>query len=193
MAGDPSQAAFWAVAASIVPGSEVVVGNVYSGPARSGFIDVLARMGADLTHDPGSGDLTVRHVGLTGTVVTPDEVPGLVDEVPILAVAAACAEGETVFEGVGELRIKESDRLAAVESELGRMGADVRADGDTLVVRGGSLRSAGVDSHHDHRIAMSCAVAGLVADGPTTVRGWEAVATSYPGFGAHLDALRGRG
>ena len=193
VAGDPSQAAFWAVAASIVPGSEVVVGNVYSGPARSGFIDVLARMGADLTHDPGSGDLTVRHVGLTGTVVTPDEVPGLVDEVPVLAVAAACAEGETVFEGVGELRIKESDRLAAVESELGRMGADVRADGDTLVVRGGSLRSAGVDSHHDHRIAMSCAVAGLVADGPTTVRGWEAVATSYPGFGAHLDALQGRG
>jgi len=193
VAGDPSQAAFWAVAASIVPGSEVVVANVYSGPARSGFIDVLARMGADLVHDPGSGDLTVRHVGLTGTVVTPDEVPGLVDEVPILAVAAACAEGETVFEGVGELRIKESDRLAAVESELGRMGADVRADGDTLVVRGGSLRSAGVDSHHDHRIAMSCAVAGLVADGPTTVRGWEAVATSYPGFGAHLDALQGRG
>lgn len=193
VAGDPSQAAFWAVAASIVPGSEVVVANVYSGPARSGFIDVLARMGADLVHDPGSGDLTVRHVGLTGTVVTPDEVPGLVDEVPILAVAAACAEGETVFEGVGELRIKESDRLATVESELGRMGADVRADGDTLVVRGGSLRGAGVDSHHDHRIAMSCAVAGLVADGPTTVGGWEAVATSYPGFGAHLDVLRGRG
>jgi len=80
-----------------------------------------------------------------------------------------------------------------VESELGRMGADVRADGDTLVVQGGSLRGARVDSHHDHRIAMSCAVAGLVADGPTTVKGWEAVATSYPGFGAHLDALRGRG
>ena len=193
VAGDPSQAAFWAVAASIVPGSEVVIANVYAGPARSGFIDVLARMGADLVHDPGSGDLTVRHVGLTGTVVTPDEVPGLIDEVPILAVAAACAEGETVFEGVGELRIKESDRLATVESELGRMGADVRADGDTLVVRGGSLRGAGVESHHDHRIAMSCAVAGLVADGPTTVGGWEAVATSYPGFGAHLDALRGRG
>ena len=193
VAGDPSQAAFWAVAASIVPGSEVVVGNVYSGPARSGFIDVLARMGADLVHDPATGDLTVRHAGLTGTVVTPDEVPGLVDEVPILAVAAACAEGETEFEGVGELRIKESDRLATVESELGRMGADVRVDGDTLVVRGGSLRGTRVDSHHDHRIAMSCAVAGRVADGPTAVRGWEAVATSYPGFEAHLDALQGRG
>ena len=150
-------------------------------------------MVADQVHNPATGDLTVRHAGLTGTVVTPDEVPGLVDEVPILAVAAACAEGETEFEGVGELRIKESDRLATVESELGRMGADVRVDGDTLVVRGGSLRGVRVDSHHDHRIAMSCAVAGLVADGPTTVRGWEAVATSCPGVEAHLDALQGRG
>ena len=191
VAGDPSQAAFWAVAASILPGSEVVVGNVYAGPARSGFVDVLSRMGADITHDPSSGDLTVRHSGLTGTVVTADEVPGLVDEVPILAVAAACADGQTTFEGVGELRVKESDRLATVESELGRMGADVRVDGDTLVVRGSALTGAEVDSHHDHRIAMACAVAGLVADGPTTIAGWDAVATSYPTFEADLDLLRG--
>ena len=190
VAGDPSQAAFWAVAASIVPGSEVVVGNVYAGPARTGFVDVLKRMGADISHDPATGDLMVRHAGLTGTVVTVDEVPGLVDEVPILAVAAACAEGETTFDGVGELRVKESDRLATVESELGRMGADVRVDGDTLVVRGSALRGAGVDSHHDHRIAMACAVAALVADGPTTVDGWDAVATSYPGFADDLDLLR---
>ena len=190
VAGDPSQAAFWAVAASIVPGSEVVVGNVYAGPARSGFVDVLKRMGADISHDPATGDLMVRHAGLVGTVVTVDEVPGLVDEVPILAVAAACAEGETTFDGVGELRVKESDRLATVESELGRMGADVRVDGDTLVVRGSALRGAGVDSHHDHRIAMACAVAALVADGPTTVDGWDAVATSYPGFADDLDLLR---
>ena len=191
VAGDPSQAAFWAVAASILPGSEVVVGNVYAGPARSGFVDVLSRMGADITHDPTSGDLTVRHSGLTGTVVTADEVPGLVDEVPILAVAAACADGQTTFEGVGELRVKESDRLATVESELGRMGADVRVDGDTLVVRGSALTGAEVDSHHDHRIAMACAVAALVADGPTTIAGWDAVATSYPTFEADLDFLRG--
>jgi 3-phosphoshikimate 1-carboxyvinyltransferase len=191
VAGDPSQAAFWAVAASILPGSEVVVGNVYAGPARSGFVDVLSRMGADIIHDPATGDLTVRHCGLTGTVVTAEEVPGLVDEVPILAVAAACADGETRFEGVGELRVKESDRLATVESELGRMGADVRVDGDTLVVRGGALTGAGVDSHHDHRIAMACAVAALVADGPTTIDGWDAVATSYPTFMADLDLLRG--
>ena len=191
VAGDPSQAAFWAVAASILPGSEVVVANVYAGPARSGFVDVLSRMGADITHDPTTGDLTVRHSGLTGTVVTADEVPGLVDEVPILAVAAACADGETTFEGVGELRVKESDRLATVESELGRMGADVRVDGDTLVVRGSALTGAEVDSHHDHRIAMACAVAALVADGPTTIAGWDAVATSYPTFEADLDLLRG--
>ena len=191
VAGDPSQAAFWAVAASILPGSEVVVGNVYAGPARSGFVDVLSRMGADITHDPSSGDLTVRHSGLTGTVVTADEVPGLVDEVPILAVAAACADGQTTFEGVGELRVKESERLATVESELGRMGADVRVDGDTLVVRGSALTGAEVDSHHDHRIAMACAVAALVADGPTTIAGWDAVATSYPTFEADLDLLRG--
>ena len=191
VAGDPSQAAFWAVAASILPGSEVVVANVYAGPARSGFVDVLSRMGADITHDPTTGDLTVRHSGLTGTVVTADEVPGLVDEVPILAVAAACADGETTFEGVGELRVKESDRLATVESELGRMGADVRVDGDTLVVRGSALTGAEVDSHHDHRIAMACAVAALVADGPTTIAGWDAVATSYPTFEADLDFLRG--
>ena len=191
VAGDPSQAAFWAVAASILPGSEVVVGNVYAGPARSGFVDVLSRMGADITHDLTSGDLTVRHSGLTGTVVSADEVPGLVDEVPILAVAAACADGQTTFEGVGELRVKESDRLATVESELGRMGADVRVDGDTLVVRGSALTGAEVDSHHDHRIAMACAVAALVADGPTTIAGWDAVATSYPTFEADLGLLRG--
>lgn len=191
VAGDPSQAAFWAVAAAILPGSDVVIGNVYAGPARSGFVDVLRRMGADISHDPDTGDLAVRHAGLTGTTVSAGEVPGLVDEVPILAVAAACADGETTFEGVGELRVKESDRLATVESELGRMGADVRVDGDTLVVRGGALSGTEVDSHHDHRIAMACAVAALVADGPTTIHAWDAVATSYPGFVADMDLLRG--
>ena len=120
--GDPSQAAFWAVAASIVPDSEVVVQNVYRGQGRNGFVDVLQRMGADLHHDPATGDLTVRAATLDGTVVGADEVPGLVDEIPVLAVAAACAGGETRFEGVAELRVKESDRLATVEEFLGAMG-----------------------------------------------------------------------
>ena len=195
VAGDPSQAAFWAVGASILPGSEVVVANVYEGPGRAGFMKVLTRMGVDLNHDPGSGDLTVRPPAsgvLSGTTVRSDEVPGLVDEVPVLVVAAACADGETIFEGVGELRFKESDRLATVESELGRMGAEVKVEGDRLVVRGRSgrrLRGTAVNAHHDHRIAMSCAVAGVVADGPTDISGWNAVATSYPTFAEHLAAL----
>ena len=120
-------------------------------------------------------------------------MPGLVDEVPVLAVAAACAEGTTVFHGVAELRVKESDRLATVERELGRMGARVTATRDTLTVTGGPLTGMAVESHHDHRIAMSAVVAALVADGPTTVAGWDAVATSYPGFLDDLDALRGDG
>jgi 3-phosphoshikimate 1-carboxyvinyltransferase len=191
--GDPSQAAFWAVAASIVPGSEVVVQDVYRGPARGGFVDVLRRMGADLYHDPEGGDLTVRAAALHGTVVGAEEVPGLVDEIPVLAVAAACAEGETRFEGVAELRVKESDRIATVEGLLEAMGGSVRTEGDVLVVEGGRLRGASVRSHHDHRIAMAGAVAALVADGPTTVDGWDAVATSYPGFADDLAALRGGG
>ena len=195
VAGDPSQAAFWAVGASILPGSEVEVANVYEGPGRAGFMKVLTRMGVDLNHDPNSGDLTVRPPAsgvLSATTVRSDEVPGLVDEVPVLVVAAACADGETIFEGVGELRFKESDRLATVESELGRMGAEVKVEGDRLVVRGRSgrrLRGTAVNAHHDHRIAMSCAVAGLVADGPTDISGWNAVATSYPTFAEHLAAL----
>ncbi|MBT6944112.1 MAG: 3-phosphoshikimate 1-carboxyvinyltransferase [Actinobacteria bacterium] len=190
VAGDPSQAAFWAVAAAIVAGSEVVVENVYSGPVRTGFVDVLARMGADITHDAATGDLTVRASSLTGTVVEAAEVPGLVDEVPVLAVAAACAEGETRFCGVGELRVKETDRLATTSSELGAMGARVRVEGDDLIVVGGPLRGAEVDSHGDHRIAMACAVAALVAEGPTVVSGWDAVDTSYPAFGRDLEGLR---
>lgn len=190
VAGDPSQAAFWAVAAAIVPGSDVVVENVYAGPVRTGFVDVLARMGVDIVHDAASGDMDIRASALTGTVVEASEVPGLVDEVPVLAVAAACADGETRFCGVGELRVKETDRLATTTSELGAMGARVRVEGDDLVVVGGPLSGAEVDSHGDHRIAMACAVAALVAEGPTVVSGWEAVDTSYPAFGRDLESLR---
>ena len=190
VAGDPSQAAFWAVGAAILPGSEVVVEDVYAGPARTGFVDVLTRMGASIDHDSATGDLTVRSADLVGTVVEPSEVPGLVDEVPVLAVAAAYAEGQTRFVGVAELRVKETDRLSTVCSELGAMGVTVWVDGDDLVVEGGRPRGGDVDSHGDHRIAMACAVAALAADGPTTVAGWEAVSTSYPGFGTDLASLR---
>ena len=135
----------------------------------------------------------MRAAALHGTVVGADEVPGLVDEIPVLAVAAACAGGETRFEGVAELRVKESDRLATVEEMLAAMGAAVHVEGDVLVVRGGRLRGASVRSHHDHRIAMAAAVAALVADGPTTIDGWESVATSYPAFADDLAGLRSGG
>ena len=188
--GDPSQAAFWAVGATILKGSEVAIKNVYTGHARDGFIGVLSRMGADITQDPVTNDLNVASSELVGTVVEETEIPGLIDEVPILAVAAACADGETHFKGLGELRVKESNRLETIVSEIGSMGMKAEISGDDLVIQGGGLTGGKVDSHGDHRIAMSCAIAGLVSSNATEISGWEAVATSYPGFIDDLDALR---
>jgi 3-phosphoshikimate 1-carboxyvinyltransferase len=190
--GDPSHAAFWVVAASIVPGSEIVVERVYVGPGRSGFLDVLARMGAAIELrwlDERTADIFVRHVPLAGTEVTGAEVPALVDEIPILAVAAGMAEGQTIFRDLAELRIKESDRVATMTKELSAIGARVETAGDDLVVLGGSrFNGARVSSHGDHRVAMAMAVAGLAAEGRTRVEGWDAVVTSYPGFAADLRA-----
>jgi 3-phosphoshikimate 1-carboxyvinyltransferase len=192
--GDPSQAAFWICAAAGLVGSEVVVEDLYLGPARAGFLDVLLRMGADLDIDRDQGRVTVRGGPLVGTDVAPDEIPGLVDEVPALAVAAALATGTTRFAGVAELRIKESDRVATVASELGVLGASVEVGADELVVHGGvALHGARCRSFHDHRIAMAAAVAALAADGQTIVEGMEAVPTSYPGFVDDLVRLTGGG
>jgi len=188
--GDPSQAAFWVVGATILKGSEVSIKNVYTGHARDGFIDVLLRMGADIIRDPVTNDLNVKSSELVGTVVEEAEIPGLIDEVPILAVAAACADGETYFKGLGELRFKESNRLETIVSEIGSMGMKAEISGDDLVIQGGKLTGGQVDSHGDHRIAMSCAIAALVSTNPTEISGWEAVSTSYPDFIADLDALR---
>ena len=188
--GDPSQAAFWVVGATILKGSEVSIKNVYTGHARDGFIDVLLRMGADIIRDPVTNDLNVASSELVGTVVEEAEIPGLIDEVPILAVAAACADGETYFKGLGELRFKESNRLETIVSEIGSMGMKAEISGDDLVIQGGGLTGGKVDSHGDHRIAMSCAIAALVSTNPTEISGWEAVSTSYPDFIADLDALR---
>ena len=181
--GDPSQAAFWVVAACVVPGSDLLIDDVYLGPARVGFLDVLARMGADVER-VGERSLRARYSpDLHATDVDGDEVPGLVDEIPVLAVAAALAEGTTTFAGAGELRVKETDRVATVSSELAAMGADVQPTADGLVVTGGRpLRGATVRSHGDHRVAMAMAVAAMAAAGETVIEGWEAVATSYPGF-----------
>ena len=192
--GDPSQAAFWLCAAAGVPGSDLTVDGIYLGPARAGFLAVLERMGADLEIEWSTGRVRVRGGRLRGTEVSPAEIPGLVDEVPALAVAAALAEGPTRFGGAGELRVKESDRLATVASELARFGAGVEVGPDELMVRGGGgLRGARVASHGDHRIAMAMAVAGLAAEGETVVTGMDAVPTSYPGFVHDLAAVSADG
>ena len=136
--GDPSQAAFWLVGACLAPGSDLTVENVYLGPARGGFVDVLARMGADISVDPGSGDIRARSSELRATRVTADELPGCIDEVPILAVAAAAADGVTVFEGIDELRVKESDRVTAIAEMLAALGVGCRFDSQiTLAVLAG--------------------------------------------------------
>jgi 3-phosphoshikimate 1-carboxyvinyltransferase len=193
--GDPSQAAFWIVAACIVPGSDVTMERVYVGPGRRGFLDVLVRMGADIDEVAvtGPGDLaataTIRARGgpLRATTVDASEITGL-DEVPVLAVAAAGAEGTTVFSGVGELRVKESDRLAAVVALVRAFGGVAEAEGDDLVVHGTPSLSAGeFDAAGDHRMAMAAAVAAAAS----TIAGFESVATSYRGFAGHLEHLAG--
>jgi 3-phosphoshikimate 1-carboxyvinyltransferase len=191
--GDPSQAAFWVVAACVTPGSDVVVESVYVGPGRAGFIDVLTRMGARVELENRRGqvaDIRARHSQLVATTVAGEEIPSLVDEIPALAVAAAVAEGTTSFRDAGELRVKETDRVASITSELSALGVRVEPMSDGLVVQGGRPTSGGaVHSHGDHRIAMAMAVAALAGSGQTTIEGWEAVATSYPAFADHLAAL----
>jgi 3-phosphoshikimate 1-carboxyvinyltransferase len=197
--GDPSQAAFWAVAGCVVGGSEIRIPGVYLGGERRGFVGVLERMGADLTESPtdgGSGvtaDLVVRAGGLVATDVEASEITGL-DEVPVLAVAAALADGTTRFRNVSELRVKESDRLSGVISMLTAFGGSAEADGEDLVVHGvDRLEPAAIDSKGDHRIAMAAAVAAMTAvgDGPSVIGGWGSVATSYRGFADDLRELGG--
>jgi len=188
--GDPSQAAFWIVAACVTPGSDVTVEHIYVGPGRAGFLDVLTRMGADLQildKDGASSTATIRarYGPLTATFVGGGEVPALIDEIPALAVAAAYAAGSTTFSDAAELRVKESDRIATMVTALRSVGVDAEELTDGLVVQGSDgrpLRGGLIDSAGDHRVAMAMAVAALAASAPVTVSGWEAVATSYPGF-----------
>ncbi len=196
--GDPSSAAFWVVAATITPGSELVVEDVALNPSRIAFVDVLARMGAAIEvvttgerlGEP-VGELRVRSASLHATTVEGIEIPGVIDEIPVLAVAAACAEGVTEFRDAAELRVKESDRIATVGELLTQLGVGTEQGDDRLVVRGGRLQPGDVDSHGDHRIAMAGAVAAGVIEGETRVRGWRSVATSYPEFTTHLASLTG--
>jgi 3-phosphoshikimate 1-carboxyvinyltransferase len=194
--GDPSQAAFWVVAGAVVPGSRVTVDQVQLGAERLGFLHVLIRMGADVTlHDVGGdvGTITASFSTLVGTTVEATEIPSL-DEVPILAVAAMVADGPTRFSDVGELRFKESDRLEGTARLVRAFGGLATVEDDDLVVHGGTVPTPGtVDSDGDHRMAMAAAVAAAVvtSEGQSIIRGWEAVATSYPGFAETLDRLAG--
>jgi 3-phosphoshikimate 1-carboxyvinyltransferase len=196
---DPSSAAFIAGAAAIVGGSDVLLEDVSLNPTRLGFARVLARMGARVdvteTRAEGSepvGDIRVAHaLDLRATNVEATEVPSLIDEIPLLAVVASQARGTTRFSGVAELRVKESDRLTAVADGLAALGATVRSGDDWLEVDGPALlHGARLSSLGDHRLAMSWAVAALVADAPVYIDDWEAVAVSYPHFAQDLASLR---
>lgn len=196
--GDPSSAAFIAAAALLVPGSRVALPGVALNPTRTGFLRVLERMGARIEAQEGRpagsepvGTVQVAHTpSLHGTTVAAEEIPSLVDEVPVLALVATQASGTTRFCGVGELRVKESDRLGAMVEGLGALGARVDVDGDDLLVRGpGRLTGARLDSRGDHRLAMVWALAGLAAGSAVTVEGFEAVNVSYPGFAGDVSRL----
>jgi 3-phosphoshikimate 1-carboxyvinyltransferase len=196
--GDPSSAAFWLVAASIVPGSRVSIRGVGVNPTRSGAIDVLRAMGARIRETPRPSigeepvaDLEVEAAALHGTTVAGETMLRAIDEFPVLAVAAAYARGETSFADAGELRVKESDRIAAMAAGLSRLGVAVEELRDGLVVRGGrGLRGGDVEAHGDHRIAMAFAVAALGARGEIAIHGAESIAVSYPEFPATLESLR---
>ncbi len=186
---DISSAAFFLVAASITPGSELVLENVGVNPTRTGVIDILRLMGGDivlenerLCGDEPVADLRVRHAPLHGIHIPEALVPLAIDEFPVLFIAAACAEGETVLSGAAELRVKESDRIQVMADGLAATGIDARPTEDGIVIRGGRLHGGVVDSHGDHRIAMAFAVASLVSDGPIRIRDCANVATSFPGF-----------
>ncbi|BDG60629.1 3-phosphoshikimate 1-carboxyvinyltransferase [Caldinitratiruptor microaerophilus] len=188
--GDISSAAFLLVAAALVPGSEVVIEGVGVNPTRTGILDVLAAMGAavelqnprEAAGEPVA-DLYVRSApGLRGAEIGGELIPRLIDEIPVLAVAACAAEGTTVIRDAAELRVKESDRLAALATELGRLGARVEERPDGLVIHGGGLRGGRAQAHGDHRLAMALGVAGLVAPEGVEVEGAESVDVSFPGF-----------
>ena len=192
--GDVSSAMFLIAAAAMVPGSALTLTNVGLNPTRRAAFDVLTAMGAQLTWNESAptlgepvGEVGIEHGSLRGTAVDPVLVPSLIDEVPALAVVASQAEGETRFTGAAELRVKESDRIAALVEGLRALGGDAEELPDGLIVRGPTPLSGGeVDSRGDHRIALAFAVAGLVASDRVRVRGWSCVDTSFPEF---LDLL----
>lgn len=197
--GDISSAAFWLIAAAIVPDSELVIENVGINPTRTGILEALAMMDADIQLENQRevagepvADLRVRHSQLNACQISGDMIPRLIDEIPILAVAAIFAKGTTVIRDAAELRVKESDRLAVMATVLNQLGAKVTELPDGLEIIGGtSLIGTDVDSHDDHRVAMSLAIAALNSTGTTTIHHAEAAAISYPDFTATLQHICG--
>lgn len=199
--GDVSSAMYLIVAATLVAGSDLTIRDVGLNPTRTGAIGVLQEMGADIvtservtTSGEVAGDVRVRSSDLIGCRVGAGSIPTLIDEIPILAVAASQADGETVFEGVSELRAKESDRLTAIATGLGGLGVATEVSGDDLAIRGPARLQGGVaDSRGDHRMAMSFAIAGLISESNIRVDGWSCVQTSFPTFLDVLGSAQGGG
>jgi 3-phosphoshikimate 1-carboxyvinyltransferase len=197
---DPSAAAFWLVAASIHPDAELTLTEVSTNPTRRAIIDLLRRMGADIDERtfPVSGagdgeplaDLVVRSSPLRAIDLSPADVAAAIDEIPIICLAAAVAHGRTRIRGAGELRHKESDRIAGIVAGLSSLGARIEADGDDIVIDGDRTLTGGpTDSLGDHRLAMTFAIGGLIARGETRVRHAGSADVSYPGFFGDLEGV----
>lgn len=195
--GDISSAAFWLVAGAIVPNSELVIENVGINPTRTGILEALERMEADITIEDKQfiagepvANLRVRSSQLKGAEIGGKLIPRLIDEIPVLAVAAVFAKGKTLIKDAAELRVKESDRIAVMASQLSKMGANITERPDGLEIEGKeSLNGTEIESYHDHRIAMSFAIAALRAKGKTIINGAQAIAISYPDFIETLQAI----
>lgn len=194
--GDISSAAFFLVAGLILPNSELVLKGVGLNHTRTGIIDVLKAMGGNITIDVISegpeaiGDICVKSSDLWGTEIGGDLIPRLIDELPVIAVAAAFAEGTTVIRDAAELKVKESNRIDAMERELKKAGVEVTATEDGMIIHGTDhITGAAFDTYHDHRIAMAMAILALGAEGKSIIHGHECISISYPGFFAQLKAL----
>ena len=187
--GDISSAAYFIAAGLLVPGSEILLKNVGINPTRDGLLRVCKDMGADITmlnvnmDGEPTAELLVRTSSLHGTTVGGEIIPTLIDEIPMIAVMAAFAEGTTIIKDAKELKVKESDRILVMAENLSRMGADITPTDDGMIIHGGKpLHGAVIDSYLDHRVAMSFAIAGLLCDGPLSIKGGDCVKISYPEF-----------
>ncbi|MBS5431831.1 MAG: 3-phosphoshikimate 1-carboxyvinyltransferase [Lachnospiraceae bacterium] len=198
--GDISSAAYFIAAGLLVPGSRLLVKNVGINPTRAGFLEICRKMGADISYlnrqsqgGEETADLLVTPKPLTGTVIEGAVIPSLIDEIPILAVMAAFAEGTTVIRDAAELKVKETNRIQTVTENLLAMGAEIIPTEDGMIIHGtGALKGTQIQSHLDHRIAMAFSVAALAAEGTTTILDSQCVDVSYPGFFAQLMDLSGK-